>query len=218
MAELVTIPVSIFELRIDYGRPEFGLWLDRAAVVQCVFDALKPWEPSVDDVEAVTTGKASEQGFLIKLPVKRVSFFFGPASCKFTRENVTWQMAEETISILDAGVAALIKSSSVVMGPKHTAISMHLQPKSAPFISLLKPLLSTQLIALDPGSVTTMATVAKWANRKVTVDGSGIIANAAFLRLEREFPSDSSYVEIAEQLRKDEVEMFQVLGVEEETR
>lgn len=93
MAELVTIPISIFEFAVDYERPEFKLWMDRASVVQGIFDALKPWEPRIDDVDAITTGKASEQGFAIKLPLKRVSFFFGPASCRFTRENVDWQTA-----------------------------------------------------------------------------------------------------------------------------
>src|SRR6266851_3834341 len=120
MAELVTIPISIFELAIDYERPQFKFWMDRAPSVQGVFDALSLWEPRIDDVEVITTGKASEQGFTIKLPLKRVSFFFGPASCKFTRENVDWQTAEETMAVLDAAVSALIRSSGVAMGPKNT--------------------------------------------------------------------------------------------------
>lgn len=121
MSELVTIPISIFEFAVDYERPEFHLWMDRAVIVQGIFDALKQWEPRIDDVDAITTGKASEQGFTIKLPLKRVSFFFGPASCKSTRENVDWQSAEETIAILDAAVSALIRSSGVAMGSKNTA-------------------------------------------------------------------------------------------------
>jgi hypothetical protein len=216
MAELVTIPISIFELTIDYERPEFKLWLDRASVVQGIFDALKPWDPRVDDVDAITTGKASEQGFTIKLPLKRVSFFFGPASCKFTRENVDWQTAEETIAILDAAVSALIRSSGVAMGPKSTAIALHLQPKSVPFVVLLTPFLAPQFSTLDSKPVQTMAMVAKWTHRKVTIDGSGVIANAVFLRFEREFPSAATYDEIAGQLRKDQEDVFKMLGVEED--
>src|SRR5882724_9533785 len=149
MAELVTIPISIFEFAVEYERPEFKLWMDRAYVVQSIFDAMKLWEPRIDDVDAITTGKASEQGFTIKLPLKRVSFFFGPASCKFTRENVDWQTVEETIAILDAAVSALILSSGVTMGPKNTTIYLHLQPKSLPFIALLAPFIAPQLAALD---------------------------------------------------------------------
>lgn len=216
MPELVTIPIAIFEFEVHYERPEFKLWMDRASVIQGIFDALKPWEPRIDDVDAITTGKASEQGFTIKLPLRRVSFFVGPASCKFTRENVDWQSAGETIAVLNAAVSALILSSGVKMGPSNTALSMHLQPKSLSFINLLTPFIAPQLAKVDSEPVMTMATVAKWAHRKVTIDGSGVLANAVFLRLEREFPSDAAYDAIARQLRKDQEDLFKVLGVEED--
>ena len=216
MVELVTIPISIFEFAVAYQRPEFKLWIDRASVVQGIFDALGPWEPRIDDVDAITNGKASEQGFTIKLPLKRVSFFFGPASCRFTRENVDGQTAADTIDILDAAVSALIRTSGVALGPKSTAISLHLQPKSLPFVALLTPFIVPQLAALDSELPSTMATVAKWAHRKVTIDGSGVIANAVFLRFERDFPNIATYGEIAEQLRKDQEDLFRMLGVEED--
>jgi hypothetical protein len=190
--------------------------MDRAFVVQGIFEALKPWGPRIDDVDAITTGKTSEQGFTIKLPLKRVSFFFGPASCKFTRENVDWQSADETIAILDAAVSALIRSGGIAMGPKNTAISLHLQPKSLPFIALLTPFIAPQFATLGSEPVMAMATVARWAHRKVTIDGSAVLANAVFLRFEREFPSSATYDEIAEQLRKDEEDLFKILGVEED--
>jgi hypothetical protein len=216
MAELVTIPISIFEFTLDYQRPEFKPWLDRPSVVQGIFEALTPWEPRIDDVDAITTGKASEQGFTIKLPPKRVSFFFGAASCKFTRENVDWQMADETIAILDAAVSALIRTSGIAMGPKSTAISLHLQPKSLPFVTLLAPFIAPQLATLDSEPISTMATVAKWAHRKVTIDGSAVVANAVFLRFERKFRSTAAYGEIVGQLRKDEEDLLKILGVEED--
>jgi hypothetical protein len=216
MAELVTIPISIFEVALEYQRPEFKLWIDRAMIVQGIFEALKPWKPRIDDVDAITTGKASEQGFTIKLPLKRVSFFFGPASCRFTREGMDWQSADETIAIFDAAVSALIRSTGIAMGSKSTVISLHLQPRSTPFVALLTPFIAPQLAALDSEPVITMATVAKWEHRKVTIDGSGLLANAIFLRLEREFPWAATYDEIAEQLRKDEEDLFKILGVEED--
>jgi hypothetical protein len=144
-----------------------------------------------------------------------VSFFFGPASCKFTRENVGSELAEETIAILDAAISTLVQTGGVVLGPGNTTISLHLQPKSLPFVALLAPFLAPQLRALNSEPLATMATVAKWANRRVTIDGSGVLANAVFLRFERKFPSTAACNEIAEQLRKDEEDLFNILGVEE---
>jgi hypothetical protein len=216
MAESVTIPVSVLELTLEYESPDFRLWLDRASIVQAVFDALSPWEPRFDDVDAVTTGKPTEQGFAIKLPLKRISFFFGAALCKFTRENVNWEMAEETITVLDAGVSALTRSSRAVIGLINTAVSLHIQPKSVPFMKLLAPLIAPQVQGLDSEPIITMATVAKWPHRKVTIDGSGLVANAVFLRSEREFLSTAGYNEIAERLRDDQGDLFKLLGLEED--
>jgi hypothetical protein len=216
MPELVTIPISSFEVAIEYERPQFKLWLERASILQSIFDSLMPWQVQIDNMDPITTGNISEQGITIKLPLKRVSFFFGPASCKFTRENLDWQTADETIAIADAALSALTRSSGVVLGPRNTAISLHLQPKSLPFVALLKPLIPPQLAALDTSPATTMATVAKWADHKVTIDGSAVIANAIFLRFERGFPSTATYEEIAGQLKKDEEDLFKILGVEED--
>lgn len=216
MAEVVRVSIFTFELTVDYERPDFKLWLERASVVQGIFEALLPWEPRIDDVDAITSGKASEQGFTIKLPLRRVSLFFGVASCKLTRENLDWQAIDETLTILDAAVSALIRISGLVMGPKSAAISLHLQPKSVPFIALLTPLLVPQLAALNSEPLSTMAIIAKWADRKTTIDGSALIANAIFLRSEREFSNAVSYGVIVGQLRRDQEELFRMLGVVED--
>ena len=215
MPEPVTIPIAFFEFASDFERPVFKLWIDRADVIQAIFDSLMPWSPRVDDMEAVNTVKTSEQGFTIKLPLKGASFFFGPASCKFIRDNVHWQVAEETLAILDATISALTRSASVVLGAKNVVIAMHLQPKSVPFTTLLLPFIAPELVALDSKQMMTAATIVKWADYRVTIDGSGTIANALFLRFERQFPSATTYQEIATQVRKDQENLFKMLGVEE---
>jgi hypothetical protein len=52
----VTIPISVFELSIAYARPALTLWLDRAAIVQWMFDVFTPWnliEPSFTAITGV---------------------------------------------------------------------------------------------------------------------------------------------------------------------
>src|ERR1035438_3201062 len=99
MPELITIPISLFEYVADFERPAFALWMDRVKVVEAVFNVLGPWKPTIDNLEVITTGKNSEQGVNFKLPEKRAAFFFGPASCKFTKEAADWASAEEIIGI-----------------------------------------------------------------------------------------------------------------------
>jgi hypothetical protein len=217
MAELISIPISYFEVVADYEGPSFKLWMDRAAVVQGVFDALKPWNPNVDNVEIVTTGLPSEQGIKFKLPEKRASFFFGPGSCKFTKDDADWASAEETIHILDTALSTLVKLTGIIIKSQKTLIALHFQPKTQPFFDILRPFVPAELAALDTDAVKTMAVVLKWDKRKVTIDGSGQIANGVFLRFEREFDGKASYEQIAHQLKADEDGLFAVLGVQDET-
>ena len=137
MPETVLTPLSFFEVTIDYQEPNVKLWLDRAVVVQALLTALKPWKISVDNVEIITTGKASEQGLKFKLPEKYAAFFFGPALCKFTKDNASWESAEETIQIWDAAFSALAKTSGVIPASQKTAIALHPSAQNTPYYRYL---------------------------------------------------------------------------------
>jgi hypothetical protein len=216
MAELVTVPISFFEVTFDYARPNLALWGDKAPIVQALFDALEPWDPKVDDIESLNTGKLSEQGIVMKLPLKRVTLFFGPAYCRFSRDAVDWNLAAETIEIFDVATSAFVSLSGVPMGAKKTAIGLHLQPKSVPFLEVLSPFMPPRLGTLENAPLRTMAIVAKWDKRRVTLDGSGSIANGLFVKFEREFESSTTSQEMAAQLLKDEEDLLAMLGVQED--
>lgn len=216
MAELVSIPISYFELVVDYKEPNVRLWVDRATVVQGLFNAFKPWDLNVDDVEVLTQGKLSEQGVKFKLPAKGISFFFGPASCKFTRDDANWDALEETIQILDAAISTLLNLGKAEKGSQKSMIALHLQLKTVPFREILKPFVPAQIAAIEAGSIMTAASVVKWDKRKITIDGSGVVANAIFLRFEREFEGNATYDDMAHRLKADEESLFEILGIEED--
>ena len=68
MPEPVTIPISIFELNINYEKPAIRmLSADRVNLVDDLFSSFHEFGPSVDDMEVLTTGKTSEQGIRLKL-------------------------------------------------------------------------------------------------------------------------------------------------------
>jgi hypothetical protein len=217
MPEIVTTPMSYFEVLIEYERPNLKLWLDRAAVVQALFDAFARWNVGVDDVDILTTGKNSEQGIKFRLTEKRVSFFFSPAACRFTRDNTSWETAPETIEILDTALQTLVAKGEIKPAMFKTVVALHVQPKSTPFIEIIKKVIPASMAALDDTPASTAASVLKWDKRKVTIDGSGQIANGIFIRYEREFKATASYEEMAYQLKADEDKIFAMLDVKEET-
>jgi hypothetical protein len=216
MTEIVTTPMSYFEALIEYERPNVSLWLDRAGVVQALFDVFAQWNVQVDDVEILNIGKPSDQGIKFRLPEKQVSFFFSPAACRFTRDNTSWETAQETIEILDAAVSTLAEKGGIRAATFKTTVALHIQLKKVPFIEVLRKLIPAPMAALDAAPPHTMASVVKWDKRKVTIDGSGQIANGIFIRYEREFKAGVGYQEIAHQLKADEDGIFAMLDVREE--
>ena len=216
MPELVTIPISYFELVVEYERPEWKLWADRGSVIEAIFDSLKAWNPNIDDVEFLNSGKASEQGINLKLPLKRVSLFFSPVSYRFTQQNPDWQSSDETIAILDHALSSLIRLSGIKIATQKAEIGMHIQPRSLTFVDILRPFIAPPLATLESEPIVSLAAVGRWNKRRVTVDGSAAIANGVYLRLERDFPVATSYEEISQQLKNDQMNLFEVLGVEED--
>jgi hypothetical protein len=214
MPEQITIPISNFELGITYIRPVLNLWLDRAAIVQKMFDVLEPWNLNVDDVEAVTTGKPSEQGVSFKLPRHKITFFFGPAGCKFTKEAANWVEADEMLRILATALDVLVQGG-VALGKRKTSLALHLQPLKVPFRELLRPFLAPPIAQLEGSPAELMAYVVRWSGRRITLDGSAALANGVFLNLERDFDATVSFEDIKATIINDEVTMLKLLNVEE---
>jgi hypothetical protein len=215
MPEKVAIPLSILDFSSDYVRPVISIWMDRATLVQNMFNALAKWGLDVDNVEPITTGKPSEQGITIRLPRKRASFFFGPSGCKFTRDAVDWSIAQETAEILQTCLSTLLDGTGVQLLNQKTALIMHLQPSTKKFMDLLKPLLPEKLQAFGAGEITSGASVVKWKDSRITLDGSNHVANGLYLKYEKEFDSSVSFETIARDLRVAEEKLFQILDVEE---
>jgi len=161
MPEIVTTPMSYFEALIEYESPNTLLWLDRASVVQALFDAFAKWNVKVDDVEILTAGKPSEQGIKFRLPEKQASFFFGAAACRFTRDNTSWETAQETIEILDAAVTTLEKMGKVKPATFKTTVALHIQPKTLPVIEILKKMIPAPMATLESTPPQTVASVVK---------------------------------------------------------
>jgi hypothetical protein len=216
MPELVAIPIAFFEIVVEYVRPNMKLLVDRAKVVEHLFEAFSPWSIKIDDTEVIQEGKPSEQGIKFKIPAKRTSFMFGAGSCKLNRDDASWESAEETIKILDAGWRVLSELAGVHAASYKTTIAMHLQPTTVQFVEILKPFAPTQLAGLDQSPIKAIAAVVKWEKRRITIDGSSQLANGLFIRLERELDGSTSYEQIASQLKADEDELLVMLNVQED--
>jgi hypothetical protein len=215
MAEPVTIPISIFEVTVRYEKPVIRILADRAEIIQALFDAFAEFKPSADDLEVISAGKTTEQGIRLRLGSQMITFFFGAANCKFTKEAALWADADTILRILDTFLTILTEIGGVIPGEKTSVLSLHLQLKTASFKDILRPLIDSNIKRLDPAPLEAMALVARWPGRRITLDGSAQIANGIFVQMEREFDASRSYDEMKQHIFKDEVDLLKLLGVEE---
>jgi len=215
MTEPVSIPISIFDVTIEFVKPNLRLAMDRANIVEELFDRFSRWGISVDDLDVIKDGKPSEQGVKFKLPGRKTTFFFGPSFARLTWDDANWETADGTMEILSIGLEALASHGQVQAGKYKASVVLHIQPKKGSFIDLLKPFGPPALYALDGSPLTAFATVLRWEARRITIDGSAQIANAIFLRFERDFPGSVSVKDMAAELLAEEKKLFSIIGVEE---
>jgi len=215
MPTAITIPISIFELAIAYDKPAIRLLADRVGPLQALFDALAPWNPTLDDMEVVTTGKPSEQGVKLKVPAQSASFFFGASGCRFTRDAANWSDADNINKLLGTALNALEESTGVTLGKRLTTLSLHLQPKTVSYKDILRNFVAPSILRLEGAPSEAMAIVTRWPGRRITIDGSAALANAIFLQTEREFDAAATFDDMKHAILNDELELFRILDVEE---
>lgn len=218
MPELVTIPLSSLDISIEYQVPRVDLWWDRRNVVQPMFEAFRPWGIEINDVEAMEQGKLSERGLKLRIPGKKASFFFGPAMCRFSQDDANWSMARETISMVRAGLQTLIAAGSIVPSTIYASLTLHLQPRTLRFIDLLRPFAPARFEAAGDvaNDLRALASVVRFSDRSIYLDGSGTLANAVLVKLDRTFAHGTQFEDIVEQLHADQVLIFNILDVDED--
>ena len=211
----ITIPISVFEVIVRYSKPNFRLMTDRVGAVEEVFAAFAPWNPQLDDMELVTTGKLTEQGVQIKISSQNASFFFGAAHCKFIKNAALWAEADQILAILSVGLEALQRATGVDYADRTSFLSLHLQPKTVQFRDILRRFIVPEILALSNDQTTVMAIISKWPKYRITLDGSAAFANAIYVQMERQFEATTSFDDMKAAILQDELDLFKLLDIEE---
>jgi hypothetical protein len=215
MAAEITIPISIFELTVKYDKPNIRLLTDRVGAVQELFAAFAPWNPQLDDMEVLTTGKPTQQGVNIKIATQNVSFFFGAVHCKFVKDPAVWAEADQILAILTAALEALKRATGVDYAARISVLSLHLQPKTVQFGDILRKFIVPEILALSKDQTTAMAIVSRWPKHRITLDGSAALANGIFVQSERQFDASTTFDDMKATILQDEQDLFKLLDVQE---
>lgn len=219
----VEIPYGIVEYTARFEEPIIEAWEHRNTIIASVLFALKPWGFALDGVEVKSHGdKLSEHGVVFRRtvppsppnPARSVAVTLG--TIFISAANLDWTEAEDFISAMSAAITAIRESARPRILSQLVGLGMHVQLKSGSVSSTTTPLLSSGATKLLDGQIKAAGMILTREKSSIVVDASAVYSNALFVRIFREHAGTIALPQIAEALRNDEKQLFELLHLEGE--
>ena len=215
MPSLIKIPYSTVEYQARFARPVVRLIAGKAEVIQTVVDALLPFGFKFTNLE--TQGALATHRTIFRMPEKSIVFQYGADGCWFTKENSSWQTAEDDLKVLMAAEAAAVLATGCEIATRTVAVAMHLQLLETPREEILTRFTPSPFLEGLPSDYKPVqfAGVVKFSSGTMLFDYSATVANGIFVRFSADFDDKASLHDVMAKVRKDEEFAFSMLGVQE---
>ncbi len=211
------IPYSMLEYTAVLGKPILEAWTVPARLVAVVMNALTPFGFKPDGVELKTRAeKLTDNVIVFRRTPPGVTFTVGIEKFVIVAENLDWSDAEQFMKAARAGLEAVLQEGKAEIKLQNLVLAIHIQLKTKPRHEVTAPLVSAETLKLLDGEVKMPGIILQREKCSVVIDGSLAFANALFVRINREHSPNVAFTQMAEILRKDEMQLFDVLGLEGE--
>jgi hypothetical protein len=211
------IPYSMLEYTAALGKPILEAWTVPVRLVAVIMNALAPFGFKPDGVELKTRAeKLTDNVIVFRRTPPGVTFTVGIEKLVIAAENLDWSDAEQFMKAAQAGLDALLQEGNAEIRLQHLVLAIHIQLKTKPRHEVTAPLVSAEALKLLDGEVKMPGIILQREKCSVVIDGSLAFANALFVRINREHAPTVAFAQMAEALRKDEMQLFDVLGLEGE--
>ena len=209
------IPFSLLEYTAVFKKPIFEAWAAPGSLVSAVLSALDPFGFKLEGVESKThSEKLNEYAFVFRRNPTGLTFTVALGKLTVLAENLDWTESEKFITTVTAGVKATLQSGRGEIQSHHLALGMHIQIKTKPRKEVTAPLLSHLAFRLLDGVAISQGIILQQEKSLFVIDTSLAYANALFVRINREHPSETSFQKMAEILLGDEKRLYDVLRLE----
>jgi hypothetical protein len=208
------IPLGVVEYVIAFKAPIFDAWKELTRLIPAVLANLDPFGFKFDGVEIKQPEKLSEHLIVFRRGSgSAFTFNVGVGRMWFYAENLDWSEADQAIPCMGAGIAAVKEVSNCEVSSQTLTLAMHVQFKDKPVASVTAPLLSSAALGLLDGEVKVHGIILIRDKATILIDASAGFANAIFVKIVREHSASTKLSEVAERLRKDEITLFDTLGI-----
>ena len=211
------IPRSFLEYTLAFETPILEIWERRAAISAHLLEALKPFGFYLDGMEFKFPEKVNDHAIIFRrtsppTPPFSIALFFGKIF--IAAENLDWSEAETFLKAVTAGIDVIRKATEYTVRSQHTGLGIHIQLKNKTLKDVTAPLISAPARELLDGDITFSGVILNREKSNIIIELSTLYANALWVRMFREHSSSATLPEIAATLRKDDEQLFKVLGLE----
>ena len=209
---IANIPESYLEYRADFTAPVFAVWTLPNPVVSSLFSALRKWEVGLGDV-TWNKDPSSYKDFQITFNVSRMNALirFGMDAATFVAVNPEWSEAPGLIELFESAILCILQTVKAEILSQEIALALHVKPGDRSFRGLMSALVNTG--SLGPAEMYGISVYQD--SSSFVIDKSVRYEDAVFVRLHRRFSPSTSFSEIADILRQDELRALGLLGLEE---
>jgi hypothetical protein len=211
------IPYSMLEYTVIFARPILESLSVPAQLVALMLNTLEPFGFQAEGVELNTrTEKLSEYAIVFRRNPAGVTFTLGVQKLIIVAENLDWSDAEQFTKGARVGLDAVLRQTKAEIKSQHLVLAIHIQLKTKPRQEVTAPLLSPAALKILDGELKMPGIILQREKCSIVIDGSLAFANGLFVRINREHEPNKSFEQMAEVLRKDEMQLFDVLHLEGE--
>jgi hypothetical protein len=208
------IPLGVVEYVFVFKTPIFDAWKDLTRLIATVLAKLDSFGFRFDGVEIKQPEKLSERLIVFRRSSGSLfTFNVGIGRMWYYAENLDWTEADQAISCMSAGITALKEASNCEVASQTLTLAMHVQFKDKPVAGVTAPLLSSAALGLLDGEVKVHGIILIRDKATILIDASAGFANAIFVKIVREHLASTNLSDAAERLRKDEISLFETLGI-----
>jgi hypothetical protein len=206
------IPESFLEHRQVSSEPWVDQWIIPSPFVSALFASLRTTGVDLTDFSFNNNAtNVGENHLNVAIRKLNAAIRIGLDAITFIAANPDWGMAPELIRVFDQSAEQIWKMLHRVPDSQEATLAFHVTSGTTDFRANTASLVNPKLVgdSLFCGIALHRADGALMIDKSLRHDG------AAFVRLQRRFPGNTRFSEVASRLYEDEVFALRLLGIED---
>lgn len=205
-----TIPESFLEHRHTFATPWVDLWKIANPFIGVLFPIVRKWGVALTDFsfnkDATNVGEAYMNVAVRNL---NAALRVGLDNVTYIAANPDWTMAPQLVELFDAIASSVGKFVEQAPITQQLTLAFHVTAGDIDLQTASTQLVNRELL----GEAEFFGISLHQKNGSIVIDKSLRYENAAFIRLQRNFPGLTTFAEIVPQIYEEEVKTLSLIGI-----